>query len=537
MNKLGANIPTDAPNDKTCRMINDFLPKAEEVCFVGKNADPKAVYRAAEDFNKNYGTAIPIFNNGVNSSNGYRPVADVCDDLYMTQQRIYRALNENTIHVKQKLYDSIIQLRAQQKALDAEFDKYKAVMTRGPMLDGVARNMREDLAMQQQVLNQFNAQKAVLTNNYKALHGTLKGLAPMMTPMRPVAPAGVAGVAIAMAGGAKNSGVDEGQLTSLLRGSVNLGIVAQKLGDCFTMMNTAHDEYVRESAKPIESLKSWVASKQQAALLDDQVNNYGANTPLINACAVALVDQSGYTNNMMAVKHAVKNVAANSCTAENMYTNPAMRELSCKQNTLCAWLNGTCVLNDYGSGKTGPQSTKARYINYDNYTVAAFESLRTYIESIDTSNNGVVTANQVEQFFVDKLFTEIFTRKARAYPALAKFLETRSTDTEGVMANKYLSSFYGNLLASFATYLIRKYSLNVKNVANQNTLLKQAYEAYHDANSRDPRVKHLNVPPAKNPLRILDKDSLEKLFADYENSAEAHALFNLHNAHLSKYVM
>jgi hypothetical protein len=532
MNKLGANIPTDAPVEKTCKMIHEFLPNAEDVCFVGKNADPKAVYRAAGQFNKNFGTAIPVYKNGINDKDGYRAVHEVCDDMYMTQQRIYRSLNENTIHVKQKLYDSIVQLRAQQALLDKEFEKYKNLMTRGASLDGISKNLKEDLEMQKQILAQFNAQAGVLKDNYTSLHGTLKTLAPHMVGPVGVTPPGL--IRVATVGGAEGGkrGVDEGQLTALLRGSADLAIVGQKLGDCFNLMNTAYDEYVRESAKPVESLKSWVASKQHAALLDDQVNNYGANTPLINECAVALVNSSGYTNNMMAVKKAAKGIVADSCTAENMYTNPALREVSCKQNNLCAWLNGTCVINDYANGKTGPQATKGRYINYDNYTVAAFESLRSFIEEKGKASNGVVTANQVEQYFIDKLFTEIFTRKARGYSAIAKFLETRSTDGEGIMVNKYLSSFYGNMLASFATYLIRTYSLNVKNIASQNTLLKQAYEAYYDANSSDPRVKGLTV----NASRILDKASLEKLFADYENSREAHMLFDLHNNHLSRYV-
>jgi hypothetical protein len=348
----------------------------------------------------------------------------------------------------------------------------------------------------------------------------------------PVAPMGLA--RLMTRGGSADTGVDEGHLMSLVGGAVKLGIVAQQLGDCFNKMNTSYDEYVIEAAKPIEQLGVYINKKLQEAKLNDEVANYGRDTPLINQCARALVEQAGYVSGMEKVKSAAKSIVADSCSAENVFTDPALRELSCRQNSMCAWLNGTCILNDYNK-RTGPRETKARYIKYDPFTIATFASLQKAIGEMNVGSSGKnlqKIANDTEQFFVDKLFTEMFTRKAQAFPSIAKFLETRPSDGEGSYTNKYLSAFYGNLLAAFAKYLIRKYSLNVRDINSQNTLLAQAYTAYYNADSRDPMVRNTAAPGT----RILDTSDLAKLFADFEHSIESTQLFNTHDNHLKQFV-
>lgn len=579
MNKLGANIPVGKRAEETCRAIEEFIPHTEKVCMVGKAASKDAVYRTARQFNNQYGSRISIYKNGVDKTAGYRDVADVCDDMYMVQRRVYRALNNNTLEVKNKLYNSILQLRAQQKALDDEFKEYRALLARGSQLDQVKTNIKKDLLMQQQVVNQINQELSTATSMYKQFVNNnvdpyLKnvGLAhSAITAVHPtIVGAPAASGIVAMTGGAidaifnggkkssksSRDNVDGRVLTNLVKGNLNLGLAMRGMQDCFKNLNTTYEEYLFRSRQPIGELEQWVAQKAHEAQLNPSVNNDMYARSLVGACAAALVDQKDYTLQMEGVKGVVKDVVNESCAANNIYTNMKDRIDSCSRDSMCAWIDGSCKVDDQ---QRYSSETTARYITFNEYTERALMYLRAAIEDPGFDGTlepldgrslsggttmlsaytgsypntlGVIVgasgyANELEQLITDKVFTQYFDDNIQPYTHIKLLMQTRSSDAEGIRANEYMSHMCGDVLKYFAKYLKNKYSLKVVD-NNQETFLAEVFAAYCKNESH---IATFNV----NKL-IPSITKIDRLFREFYTSEYGVKLFAMHDAHIAPYI-
>ena len=131
LNKLGFNIQLrdkrgkPLSTDKICNEIYMSRPDVEGVCMVksGK-VDSQGVAKLAKHFNKYYGTNIPLTVNPMDPSSPKRSIPELCDDLYLVSDKISRRLSDDVAGVKKKLFDSIDQLKMQQRVLDEAFGKH-----------------------------------------------------------------------------------------------------------------------------------------------------------------------------------------------------------------------------------------------------------------------------------------------------------------------------------------------------------------------------------------------------------------------------
>lgn len=529
MNKLGANIPTNGSEVDTCKAIQNYLPNASQVCMVGSNANKEKVYDMVRLFNKQYSTNIPLYANGIDDSNGYRPVADLCDDLYSVQRQVYRALDKNTVLVKQKLLDSILQLRAQQKLLDAEFARNYKYLTKGTRLDAINANVKKDLAMQQVVVNEMNSQLAALSKMYEQYQAGLVAFAPYA---RRTASAmnGVNIVKVTRGGSQVGGSCSANQheapssfANAVYGGGVNLAMAMQNLNDCFKNMNTTYEEYVLHASQGDSELQNWVAQKRNESIIDAKVRGNPFMESLIGQCAIALTEQSKYIINMENIKGYVKEGLDSRCKLNNVFHRAADRQFACSRDSICAWVNGTCQLND-SERSIGHEST-ARFVQFNPYTIRALMQVSNYFAKPD--NSGATLAADFEKLVTGHLFTDLYSQTVQQYTNLAKLMETRSGDAEGVQIHPYLAHIFGDLLAGYAKYLIRKFELKVID-NNQDSLLFEAIKAYVENNSRI-----LNQNFNQNVPTIAQfRDSM----TNFMQSSDAMMILGQHDQHIGRYI-
>jgi len=520
MNKLGANIPTSGSRDSICRAIHDYLPQAEKVCMVGKDSVSKEkVYRMVELFNNQYGSRIPLYNNGYDGKDGYRPIADLCDDMYSVQKRVTRSLEKNTLEVKAKLINSIAQLRTQQATLDAEFNNYRNLMTKGKNLDGLRGDIRADLANQQKVVMNMKQQQAVLNSMYGQF---IAGIQPVS-----IANAGnVLPAPMLMTGGAKSrDSVDSKYIGKLLTSTLNTGIAQQQVLDCFKNMNTTYEEYLYHAYQPDGELERWIKHKEYEAIIDP-VNADFISQSVIGSCAVALVEQKNKVLSKEYVASEFKSMASDSCSAHNKFPHPELRLIECNRDQLCSWINGSCQIAD--QKRNGPADTADRFITFNPYTIKALGSLREVIHkcssklTVPDREDCVVYSNKIDDAFVRKLFTEIFNKKVAVFDSLGRMVETSSADYEGTKVTKYMSKIYDDLLLGYARFLIRTYNLNVIVDKGQDTLLAEAFDAYVNN-------KTINKQHVRNSTTLPTYDEWEQSLNVYAESPELSQILNHHN--------
>jgi hypothetical protein len=527
MNKLGANIPTSGSRDSICRAIHDYLPQAEKVCMVGKDSVSKdKVYRMVELFNNQYGSRIPLYKNGYDGTDGYRPVADLCDDMYSVQKRVTRSLEKNTLEVKAKLINSISQLRAQQTALDAEFANYRNLLTKGKNLDTLRADIRSDLANQQKVVMNMKQQQAVLNSMYGQFIAGIK-------PVTVANASASLPPSILMSGGGKNSRdtVDAKYVGKLLTSTLNTGVAQQQVLDCFRNMGTTYEEYIYHASQPDGELERWIKQKEYEAKIDP-VNADIISQSVIGSCAVALVDQKKQVLAKEYVANEFKGMAADSCSAHNKFPHPELRLIECNRDQLCSWINGSCQLAD--QKRNGPSDTADRYINFNQYTIRALGALREVVSLVDKTriipgNDCVVYSNNVDDIFVRKLFTEIFNKKVAVFDSLGRMVETSSADYEGTKVTKYMPKIYDDMILGYARFLIRTYDLNVIIDKGQDTLLAEAFSAYIKNNTVTKKiVRSANILPSY--------DEWVQSLTVYAESPELTQILNKHNMVVSGFL-
>lgn len=180
LNKLGFKIDIkdskgkNVPVDKICSQVSEVLPNVESVCMYKVNNKQdlhKGIKSLVDHFNKHYGANIQMYKNifGPKNKENLRPYEQVCDDLYMAQDRIYRNLTDHTNFVKARLMQSIGLLKNYKNALDSDFEHYMMTLGQSNQTDAVSKQMRAVQALRRSVGDMLGKQLGTLEQNYSNL--------------------------------------------------------------------------------------------------------------------------------------------------------------------------------------------------------------------------------------------------------------------------------------------------------------------------------------------------------------------------------
>lgn len=177
LNKLGFNIQlrdkrgNPLSSDKICNEIYMSRPDVEGICMVNNGkVNSSNVTELAKYFNKHYGTNIPLTVNPMDPSSPKRSIPEVCDDLYLVSDKINRRLTDDVQGVKKKLFESIDQLKTQQRVLDESFGKHIASLKRvghpefGNSYDTLAKRVQDAEGIRSAMIGELGRQIVYTTN-------------------------------------------------------------------------------------------------------------------------------------------------------------------------------------------------------------------------------------------------------------------------------------------------------------------------------------------------------------------------------------
>jgi hypothetical protein len=184
LNKLGFNIRlTDSKgnrlsNDKICNEVYKSRPDVEGVCMANNGSvNSTRVAELVKYFNSHFGTNIATHENPMDPTSKKRSIPDLCDDMYMVQDKISRKLSDNADGVKRSLIDQIKQLKLQQRILDESFGRHLNMLRRGPEtgfeMDKIQNQVNETTAIRQALIGEMGRQIHAGTNLYKELESQL----------------------------------------------------------------------------------------------------------------------------------------------------------------------------------------------------------------------------------------------------------------------------------------------------------------------------------------------------------------------------
>ena len=184
LNKLGFNIRlTDSKgnrlsNDKICNEVYKSRPDVEGVCMANNGSvNSTRVAELVKYFNSHFGTNIATHENPMDPTSKKRSIPDLCDDMYMVQDKISRKLSDNADGVKRSLVDQIEQLKLQQRILDESFGRHLNMLRRGPEtgfeMDKIQNQVNETTAIRQALIGEMGRQIHAGTNLYKELESQL----------------------------------------------------------------------------------------------------------------------------------------------------------------------------------------------------------------------------------------------------------------------------------------------------------------------------------------------------------------------------
>jgi hypothetical protein len=169
LNKLGFNIRlTDSrgnrlSNDKICNEIYKARPDVEGVCMANSGSvSSTRVAELVKYFNTHFGTNIAVTENPMDPNSKKRSIPDLCDDMYMVQDKISRKLTDNVNGVKRSLLEQIEQLKLQQRILDESFSRHLGMLRNGPEMgtdmDQINDKLRETTAIRQALIGEMGRQ-------------------------------------------------------------------------------------------------------------------------------------------------------------------------------------------------------------------------------------------------------------------------------------------------------------------------------------------------------------------------------------------
>lgn len=173
-NALGMKVPV---TDERGRPLSDedictnisrrSVPNVEDVCMLhrgrGKRDVQTLVEKMVKHFNEHYGARISIYKNPMDHSRGRREVAELCDDLYMVADKVYRGLVDEPKIIKAQLKKSLSNLAQQKALLEAQFNRTLGNLAQAKAKDKSMDQLKVAQTMQDVVLGNLNQQ---LRNTY-----------------------------------------------------------------------------------------------------------------------------------------------------------------------------------------------------------------------------------------------------------------------------------------------------------------------------------------------------------------------------------
>ena len=183
LNKLGFQIPIidkrgkEVPIEELCNRVSEVVPSVDKVCMINKqnaNNSIEAIKRLIDHFNQNYGSNILMYKNpyGPKSKENMRPIDEVCDDLYMVEDRIRRAISDNKEVVKKKLLDAVGELQTYKTQLDNDFNNYLFKIQHSSQYDQLQSKLVDATKQKEMVLGHINSQYDMLQNQYNQINKT-----------------------------------------------------------------------------------------------------------------------------------------------------------------------------------------------------------------------------------------------------------------------------------------------------------------------------------------------------------------------------
>lgn len=175
LNKLGFNIRlTDQrgnrlSNEKICNEIYKSRPSVEGICMANNNQVSGAkVTELVHYFNKHFGTNIALTENPMDPDSKRRAIPDLCDDLYMVQDKINRKLADNADAVKRSLREQIEQLKLQQQVLDESFGRHLNLLRAnhpeaGTDMDKIRDRVNASAAIRERLVGEMGRQTQFAT--------------------------------------------------------------------------------------------------------------------------------------------------------------------------------------------------------------------------------------------------------------------------------------------------------------------------------------------------------------------------------------
>jgi hypothetical protein len=184
LNKLGFNIRlTDQrgnklSNEKICNEIYKSRPSVEGICMANNNQVSSAkIVELVKYFNKHFGTNIALTENPMDPDSKRRSIPDLCDDMYMVQDKINRKLSDNADAVKRSLREQIEQLRLQQQILDEAFSRHLNLLRRSPEfgtdMDKIRKQINDVAAMRESLIGELSRQNQGAVKLYTDLESQL----------------------------------------------------------------------------------------------------------------------------------------------------------------------------------------------------------------------------------------------------------------------------------------------------------------------------------------------------------------------------
>jgi len=350
LNKLGFKIDIkdgkgkNVPLEKMCDQVADVLPNVESVCMYkvkSKQDLHKGIKSLVEHFNKHYGSNIQMYKNifGPKNKENLRPYEQVCDDLYMTQDRIYRNLSDHTEFIKNRLMQSIGLLQSYQQALDADFNHYMMNLGNSTQTDKVAKQMRAVQALRRSTADMLGKQLGALQQNYTNLIAAQRNkISPILgqakmymgqyakTPFKQIrGTVEVSGETVSdgptteVSGETVTGGIKGGfmlsqdmmnsiktfdnKLNALMMPTIFLGTAAEQCQECLSKFNISVDEFYK---MPEYKRQAQIMNKYLPLVQKAQQNGSEADVQKILSCSRQLLDDKNVQNCKRAVEGASK---------------------------------------------------------------------------------------------------------------------------------------------------------------------------------------------------------------------------------------
>lgn len=344
LNKIGFKIPIKGPGgkeipvDKLCEHMQDVIPNVSSVCMINKKNRENigdAIKKIVHHFNKHYGSHIQMYKDpyAAKSKDNLRHYEDICDDLYMVEDRIRRQLTDNTNFVKSQLWTNIQLLQQYKNQIDGDFQKYFGRL-QGSQMDSVNNRMHSAQALRNSMMTHLDGQLKKAEEGYKNMILAYNKQVDPLLGSTELHLDQYASTPFSLSGG-NGLNVFGNKLTNLFVPAVLIGQAAEKCHDCINKFGITVDQFYNSVND-----KFWqniVEKKYYDAMYHAMSSGNGVNEIAnINRCREALLHDKNYVDRCKRAirghsqfSEAQRQLAANSCDLRP--------ESVCFKDNNCEW--------------------------------------------------------------------------------------------------------------------------------------------------------------------------------------------------------